>query len=130
MSNLKKPDEKFHHVKILKKNKSNKLLNVDDININNINKEKPKPKVNVIITNNKKIKKPREEEKKQIIIIKKTQPNNYIQKNNELNNNNNDRYQDDIIDNEQDIKDTDEIYDDIKLSKKIVILKKLKMMMD
>ena len=128
MSNIRKPDGKFHQVKILKKDKSNKLLNVDDIdiNINNINKEKPKPKVNVIILNNKKNKKPKKEEKKQIIIIKKTHPNNYIQKNNELNNNNNDRYQDDIIDNEQDIKDTDEIYDDIKLKKKDSYFKKIK----
>ena len=83
MSNIRKPDGKFHQVKILKKDKSNKLLNADDIdiNINNINKEKPKPKVNAIILNNKKNKKPKKEEKKQIIIINKTQPNNYIQQN-------------------------------------------------
>ena len=57
ISNIRKPDGKFHQVKILKKDKSNKLLNDDDIdiNINNINKEKPKPKVNVIIINNKKV---------------------------------------------------------------------------
>ena len=128
ISNIRKPDGKFHQVKILKKDKSNKLLNADDIdiNINNINKEKPKQIFNAIILNNKKNKKPKKEEKKQIIIIKKTQPNNYIQKNNELNNNNNDRYQDDIIDNEQDIKDTDEIYDDIKLKKKDSYFKKIK----
>ena len=56
-------------MKILKKDKSNKLLNVDDIDINNINKEKPKPKVNVIILNNKKNKKPKKEEIKEILKV-------------------------------------------------------------